>query len=44
MARKRRKIVTIETLEIVNVTKGSRKVTVLPNFYKKRKQKRKKQN
>ena len=42
MGRKRRKIVPIKTLEIINVTKGNRKLTILRDFYKKRKKKRKK--
>jgi len=44
MARKRRKIVRIKTLEIINVTKGKRKFTKLRNFYKKHKKKRKKEH
>jgi|1_EtaG_2_1085319.scaffolds.fasta_scaffold265660_2 hypothetical protein len=44
MGRKRRKIVPIKTLEIINVTKGKRKITKLRNFYKKRNKKRKKEH
>jgi len=43
MGRKKRKIVPIKTLEIINVTKGKRKVVKLRNFYKKRRKKRKKE-